>query len=66
MVPNMSQSRRVVVTGIGTVSPFGIGADLFWNSLLSGMSAIRPVESFDASDYRGKVAAEVPRMLVGD
>ena len=62
----MSQKRRVVVTGIGAVSPFGMGAGLFWNSLLDGVSAIRPVESFDASPYRGKVAAEVPRSIAQD
>lgn len=66
MLPNMNQSRRVVVTGIGTVSPFGVGADLFWHSLVNGVSAIRPIESFDTSAYRGKVAAAVPSAVFQD
>ena len=63
---SMNQSRRVVVTGMGAVSPYGIGAGLFWDSLLAGKSAIRPIEAFDSSPYRGKVAAEVPRSISQD
>jgi len=51
---------RVVVTGLGAVSPYGLGVPLLWESLLAGKSAIRPIQAFDTSPYRGKVAAEVP------
>lgn len=62
----MDQGRRVVVTGMGAISPFGRGVELFWTSLLAGRSAVRPVEGFDASLYRGKIAAEVPREAYAD
>ena len=50
--------ERIVVTGIGTVSPFGDGAEIFWQSLLEGKSAITNVSLFDASEMNCKVAAE--------
>lgn len=59
----MKSSDAIVVTGIGVVSPFGLGAKLYWDSLVDGVSAVRPVESFDATPFRGKVAAEVPRAI---
>lgn len=42
-------NRKVVITGVGTVSPFGVGKEIFWESLRAGKSAARPIESFDAS-----------------
>jgi 3-oxoacyl-[acyl-carrier-protein] synthase II len=51
---------------MGAVSPFGLGIPLFWRSLVAGESAVRPVESFDASVFRGKQAAEVPRSVYQD
>jgi 3-oxoacyl-[acyl-carrier-protein] synthase II len=51
--------RRVVVTGVGMVSPIGIGKEAFWSSLISGRSGIGLVTHFDASSYPCKYAAEV-------
>jgi 3-oxoacyl-[acyl-carrier-protein] synthase II len=55
----MKRSRRVVVTGIGVVSPIGIGKDAFWQSLIAGKSGVDYVRAFDASRYPCKVAGEV-------
>lgn len=51
--------NRVVVTGLGPVSPIGIGTDEFWTGLTEGRSGIGPVTRFDVSKYRSKLAAEV-------
>jgi len=51
--------RRVAVTGVGAVSPLGIGADATWKSLVSGESGAGPVTRFDASEYSTKIACEV-------
>ncbi len=51
--------KRVVVTGIGVVSPVGIGKDEFWNALLSGKNGIGPITHFDASEYTARIAGEV-------
>ncbi len=53
--------RRVVVTGIGAVTPLGCGKDLTWKRLIEGESGIGPIESFDTSDLPAKIAGEVPR-----
>lgn len=52
-------SPRIVVTGIGVVSPVGIGRERFWNALLEGVSGIGPVESFDTSRFKVHRGAEV-------
>jgi 3-oxoacyl-[acyl-carrier-protein] synthase II len=53
-------NRRAVITGVGVVSPFGVGADVFWDALAAGGSAVRPIRSFDASTFPTRVAGEVP------
>ena len=50
---------RIVVTGMGVVSPIGIGTDPFWTAAINGVSGIRQVTSFDASNLRSQVAGEV-------
>jgi 3-oxoacyl-[acyl-carrier-protein] synthase II len=55
--------RRVVVTGMGMVSPLGDGVDTTWRRLIAGESGIRAIQSFDTSDLPTKIAGEVP---VGD
>lgn len=61
MINSVSQSRRrVVVTGIGIVSPLGIGAQFVWNRLIAGESGIGPITCFDASNLPAQVAGEVP------
>jgi 3-oxoacyl-[acyl-carrier-protein] synthase II len=52
-------SRRVVVTGIGPVTPVGIGVDDFWSGLTSGRNGVRTITEFDASDLSVSVAGEV-------
>lgn len=52
--------RRVVVTGLGVVSPVGTGRAAFWEALLAGRSGIAPVRSFDTSRYPVHLGAEVP------
>ncbi|HMB53577.1 MAG TPA: beta-ketoacyl-ACP synthase II [Thermoanaerobaculia bacterium] len=51
--------RRVVVTGVGLVSPLGIGTDPTWRGLIAGESGIGPITRFDVSDYPSKIAGEV-------
>jgi len=51
---------RVVVTGMGIVSPLGIGLETFWRNALAGVSGIRRITSFDASAQRPRIAGEVP------
>jgi 3-oxoacyl-[acyl-carrier-protein] synthase II len=51
--------RRVVVTGLGLVTPLGIGVQNTWAALLKGASGIGHIESFDASDYPCRIAGEV-------
>jgi 3-oxoacyl-[acyl-carrier-protein] synthase II len=53
--------RRVVVTGMGLVTPLGIGLDQVWRRLLAGESGIGAIQSFDVSDLPSRVAGQVPR-----
>ncbi|WP_061932733.1 beta-ketoacyl-ACP synthase II [Aureimonas sp. AU22] len=53
--------RRVVITGVGMVSPLGAGVDVTWKRLLEGRSAARRVESFEVSDLPCQIACQVPR-----
>jgi 3-oxoacyl-[acyl-carrier-protein] synthase II len=57
---------RVVITGIGVVSPFGIGRDRFWERISAGCSATRAITSFDASDLGCRVAAPVDGVSIDD
>jgi 3-oxoacyl-[acyl-carrier-protein] synthase II len=51
--------RRVVVTGVGLVTPLGIGTEQTWDALINGRSGIGPITRFDASDQASQIAAEV-------
>ncbi len=53
--------RRVVVTGLGAVSPLACGVEETWSRLLAGHSAIRPIVSFDVSDLPCRIACSPPR-----
>jgi 3-oxoacyl-[acyl-carrier-protein] synthase II len=55
----MRELRRVVVTGIGMVTPVGIGVEESWKSVCEGRSGVGPVTKFDASQFPSQVAAEV-------
>ena len=50
--------RRVVITGVGVISPGGNDAQPFWNSLLEGKSGIDRLTAFDATDYPTQIAGE--------
>ena len=52
-------NKKVVVTGIGIISPVGTGKEKFWNSLKGGISGISEITSFDCSQYRVKIGGEV-------
>ncbi len=56
---NGGPPKRVVITGMGFVSPIGIGRDAFWSSLQNGKSGVRSIEGFDVSNSAVKIAAEI-------
>lgn len=58
--------RRVVVTGLGLVSPLGCGVEVTWQRLINGQSGVRAIQSFDVSDLPAKIAAEVPKGETAD
>ena len=51
--------RRVVVTGMGAVTPIGNTVEEFWNGIKTGKVGIGPITKFDTTDYKVKLAAEV-------
>ncbi len=53
------QKRRVVITGVGVISPNGIGKDNVWKAMSNGVSAVKLVDGFDVSMFNTKIAAEV-------
>lgn len=59
-------TRRVVVTGIGAVTPIGLGRDGLWSGLRAERSAVGPVTRFDPSIFRSQVAAEVRDFVPSD
>ena len=58
--------NRVVITGIGVVSPIGIGTKAFWDNLLAGKCGIKRIAQFDPSGLACQIAAEVPAYKIGD
>src|SRR6516162_1085567 len=59
--PGVTAMRRVVVTGLGLVTPLACGTEQTWQRLRSGGSGIKRIEKFDVSDISCKVAGQVPR-----
>ena len=55
----MTDKRRVVVTGLGVISPIGNDADTFWRRLVAGDSGVGYITRFDTTDYKVRIAAEV-------
>src|SRR4051794_26214506 len=58
--------KRVVVTGLGMVSPLACGVEATWKRLIAGEAAASKVEAFDVSDLPCKIAAQVPRGAAPD
>ena len=54
-----NDARRVVVTGIGLLSPCGNSVDESWKNISSGVSGVAPITAFDASEYTSRIAGEV-------
>ena len=52
-------TRRVVVTGMGAVSPFGLGVRHLWDSILAGKSGISTISKFDTTNFSVKIGGEV-------
>lgn len=50
---------RIVVTGMGIISPIGTGIDQFWNAAIKGTSGISDIQCFDASDQRSRIAGQI-------
>lgn len=57
---------RVAITGIGVVSTFGVGREVFWDSIRRGESGTRAITEFDVSTYPCRVAAAAPPVEIGD
>lgn len=55
----MQNGKRVAVTGLGVVSPFGVGVDTLWDNIIQGNSAIATISHFDPSNIKSKIAGEV-------
>ena len=51
--------RRVVITGMGLITPVGIGVEESWSAICAGKSGIAKITQFDASAYQTQIAAEV-------
>ena len=51
--------RRVVITGLGAITPIGLGMQEFWNGVRQGKTGFGPITKFDASGYKCRLAAEV-------
>jgi 3-oxoacyl-[acyl-carrier-protein] synthase II len=59
-------TRRVVITGVGVISPLGIGAQPFWENLLAGQVGVRRIQSFDPAGFPCQLGGEVPPYKIGD
>ena len=58
--------RRVVVTGLGVISPVGNDKDTAWSNLVNGVSGLKPITYFDTTPYEAKLAGEVHGFSAGD
>jgi 3-oxoacyl-[acyl-carrier-protein] synthase II len=58
--------RRVVITGIGVISPIGIGSRSFWDNLLAGQIGVRRIQAFDPGGFSSQIGGEVPAFKIGD
>lgn len=59
-------ANRVVITGLGAVTPIGIGKDKFWESLLAGKSGIGKITQFDAAEFKAQIAGQINDFVPSD
>ena len=59
MLKNLRQPRRVVITGLGCVTPLGVGREAFWGALVRGESGVRRIEGFDVSGSPVRIAGQI-------
>ena len=52
-------ARRVVITGIGLITPLGVGNDATWSSVCEGVGGVSRISTFDPSDLKTRIAGEV-------
>jgi 3-oxoacyl-[acyl-carrier-protein] synthase II len=62
----MNRERRVVITGIGAITPIGLGVEGLWEGLRRRQSAVRCITRFDPSMFKSRIAGEVPDFAPGD
>ena len=55
----MADQKRIVITGMGAVTPIGIGVETYWNSLISGVCGIGPLNRLDTADLPVKIGGEI-------
>jgi 3-oxoacyl-[acyl-carrier-protein] synthase II len=58
-MPSHTSERRVVITGLGVVTPLGNSVDVFWNNIIAGQCGVDKITAFDASPFDTQIAAEV-------
>jgi 3-oxoacyl-[acyl-carrier-protein] synthase II len=56
------EDHRIVITGLGIVSPIGVGREMFWENCLRGVSGIKPIQGFDLSSYHSRLGARLPEI----
>ncbi|MEP6689229.1 MAG: beta-ketoacyl synthase N-terminal-like domain-containing protein, partial [Gemmatimonadales bacterium] len=62
----MSDARRVVITGIGAITPIGLGVEGLWQGLRRRTSAVRCITRFDPTMFKSRIAGEVPDFVATD
>jgi 3-oxoacyl-[acyl-carrier-protein] synthase II len=62
----MKSEKRVVITGCGVATPFGVGIDCLWDALLAGKSGVRPITAFDPAGFKSVLGCEVPAFKMAD
>src|SRR5271168_1037072 len=58
--------RRVVITGVGIISPIGLGSKAHWQALISGQVGIKRISAFDPSGYPSQIAGQAPDYKIGE
>ena len=65
-MPERNDDNAVVITGVGCVSPVGIGATTSWEAILAGKGGVVPIDRFDAGGFPVQIAAQVPDFNGGE